>query len=349
MVELGSRWPTAIDLFCGSGGATVALKQAHFRVVAAVDNDPAACRSYRRNNPRVRLFEQDIRKLSPDVVADESLGDEPLDLLIVCAPCQPFSSQNRARSEDKRALLLLQASRFARHLKPKVIFVENVPGLASESNSDLLTKFKRRCGAGYKFSDPLMVDAADFGVPQRRRRCLLFGTYGVETPTLPAAVTPAGKRKTVRETIEHLPSLVAGDRDEDDPLHLSRNHAPITLERLKAVPVDGGSRDSLPQHLRLRCHTDSKSFPDVYGRMAWDDVAPTLTTGCTDLTKGRFAHPDQDRAITLREAALLQTFPEDYRFVGSRKVIADQIGNAIPPALVRALAPSLRANIKQAR
>ena len=345
---MGSKWPTAIDLFCGSGGATAALKRAHFRVVAAVDNDPSACESYRQNNRSVRLYEHDIRTLSPEDVAEECLDGIGLDLLVVCAPCQPFSSQNRARAEDKRAKLLLEASRFAECLKPKVIFVENVPGLAFESNAGLLTKFKRKCGPEYNFSDPLMVDAADYGVPQRRRRCLLMASREGRVPDLPTPLTPTGNRKTVRDAISHLPELAAGEYDDADPLHLTRNHAPITLERLKAIPEDGGSRSALPKRLRLKCHTDANSFPDVYGRMAWDDVAPTLTTGCTDLTKGRFAHPEQNRAITLREAARLQTFPDQYLFAGSPKVIAEQIGNAIPPALVSALAPTLRSSIRQA-
>ena len=148
-------------------------------------------------------------------------------------------------------------------------------------------------------------------------------------------------RRTVAQAIRGLRPLGSGERDPDDALHAARRHSPIALRRLEAVPPNGGSRSSLPPSLAMRCHAGKRGYPDVYGRMAWDDVAPTLTTGCTDVTRGRFAHPEQHRAITLREAALLQSFPPGYVFHGTVGRVAVQIGNAVPVAMVAAMVPAL--------
>lgn len=342
-------WPTAIDLFSGSGSATAALKSAHFRVVAAVDNHPDSCATYRLNHPRVSLFESDIRTLDPRLLQARCLGKASLDLMIICAPCQPFSSQNRKRRRDGRARLLISAAQFVTILKPRIVFVENVPGLASCENIDLLQEFRQTCGTEYNFGEPTCVDAADYGVPQRRIRCLLMASRVGTAPSIPPPFTPEHARRTVREAIFDLASLASGESDPRDPLHAARAHQPIAIERLQAISKDGGSRIELPEHLELTCHRNHRGHPDVYGRMKWDDVAPTLTTGCTDVTRGRFAHPDANRAITVREAALLQTFPRNYRFCGSLKIIAEQIGNAIPYALVHAMTRTFRTSLREQR
>ena len=161
------------------------------------------------------------------------------------------------------------------------------------------------------------------------------------SPELPQSSAEATE-STVRAAIEDLKPLSSGEADLNDELHFARDHRSVVLERLKHIPQDGGSRDSLPYELQLECHKGHKGHPDVYGRMAWDAVAPTLTTGCTDLTRGRFGHPRDDRAVTLREAARLQTFPDKYRFLGNSKEIASQIGNAVPVKFIEHLAPTLR-------
>ena len=342
----GKPWPTAVDLFSGAGSATAALKASHFRVLAAVDNDSAACATYRLNHPSVRVFEQDIRQLDPYQMLHECLLEAGLDLMVICAPCQPFSSQNRHRLGDPRSDLLVDAGRFVAALRPKVLFIENVPGLATARYGSLLDAFREACGSDYYFSEPRCIDAADYAVPQRRVRWVLMASRGPQLPMLPSALTPAGRRRTVRDAIGDLAKLAASECDPTDPLHAARRHKPIALDRLRAIPKDGGSRSSLPKSLVLRCHNQPNSYPDVYGRMAWDAVAPTLTTGCTDVTRGRFAHPDQDRAITPREAALIQTFPRRYSFVGGSSVVAKQIGNALPFALMHAFAPALRTAIQ---
>ena len=342
-------WPTAIDIFSGAGAVSAALKKAHFRVIAAIDNDHAACETYRLNHPKVRLYTADIREIDPATIRKECLtsGDNSIDLMAICAPCQPFSSHYRKCKPDPRRDLLVEAARFVSDLKPKFLFVENVPGIVSGENADLLLEFQKQCGSGYLFSKPLRVNAADYRVPQRRVRCLLMATRGKSIPALPTPATPTNKRLTVRHAISHLKPLSSGEYDKRDSLHSARNHRPIALNRLRHIPRNGGSRKDLPRHLKLKCHKNQNAYPDVYGRMAWDDVSPTLTTGCTDITRGRFAHPKDDRAITLREAALLQTFPKGYRFAGSPKVIAQQIGNAVPYALIKALIPTFRSAILQ--
>lgn len=342
-------WPTVVDLYCGSGAVTAALRRSKFKVVAAVDNDALACETYRLNHPSVKLIQKDILTVNPEDIRKKALKGKDLDLLVVCAPCQPFSNQNKKRGTDERSSLILQAGRFAKALRPKLIFFENVPGIASRS--ELLEELKREMGDDYLLGDPHKVDAADYGVPQRRVRCIMFATRKFQPPAVPTPTTPEGSRVTVRKTIEKLRKLEAGGSDPEDPLHSARNHLPIALKRLRAIPKNGGSRCSLPVDLKLVCHkgiADSK-YSDVYGRMAWDLVAPTLTTGCTDITRGRFAHPEADRAITLREAALLQTFPKEYRFAGNGSDIQRQIGNAVPVQLVEALAPVFRIAIRENR
>jgi DNA (cytosine-5)-methyltransferase 1 len=341
------RWPTAVDLFCGSGAVTEALKRRHFKVVAAIDNDPVACDTFRANHPLTHMIERDIRKIDPAEIRRRDLKGRNVDLLVVCAPCQPFSNQNRKRGADSRSRLILEAGRFARVLRPRLIFFENVPGLASQRYTKLRKELQQLLGADYVLGEPQRVDAADYGVPQRRVRCIMLAARHGEPPRLPLATTPQNERVTVRAAIGRLKKLRAGETDRNDSLHAARCHSQIALLRLAAIPKNGGSRRSLPRKLQLPCHRRLKArdFPDVYGRIAWNDVAPTLTTGCTDVTRGRFGHPDEDRAISLREAALLQTFPRDYHFRGTSRQIQTQIGNAVPVKLIDAFAATLRAGI----
>ena len=345
--KCNKQWPTVVDLFSGCGGVTEALKARHFRVIAAIDNDPVACKTYRRNHPSVHLYEADIKQVSPTKIRKGLLGNHNLDLLVVCAPCQPFSSQGRKDKKDERTALILSATRFAAVLKPTLVFFENVPGMATSRFSKLLKILRNNFAKiGYQMGDPEMVDAADYGVPQRRKRCILFAKRKSAPPNLPEPVTPEDTRLTVREAIGSLTPLNSGEEDPLDPLHFARNHKDIAIKRLSNIPSDGGSRTSLPPSLVLPCHKSHSGHPDVYGRMMWDDVSPTLTTGCTDVTKGRFAHPEDNRAITLREAARLQTFRDEYQFDGNPTQIASQIGNAVPVRLIEELSSTLRQGLR---
>lgn len=339
---MATRKITAIDIYCGSGAVTEGLKAEGVSVLAAVDNDPIACETYRLNHPEVHLFESDIRKLKPTDLRKLVGNDRRIDLLVVCAPCQPFSSQNRKRStDDPRAELVLESLKFVKEFKPEVVFFENVPGIAI--SGPLQSLRQKLANLGYLLGNPKTLDAAECGVPQRRERCIMIAARSQEgIDTFYGSIRPQ-PAVTVRHAIGGLSQLASGERDPDDPLHFARNHQSIVLQRMQHIPKDGGSRLSLPPELELECHKGRKNdFPDVYGRMKWDDVAPTLTTGCTDVTKGRYAHPRDNRAITLREAALLQSFPLNYRFFGNSGQIARQIGNAVPVNMIRTLAPSLK-------
>ena len=241
---------------------------------------------------------------------------------------------------------MLESIRYAIALSPRMILFENVPGVAAPRFTALHRNLERGLNQqGYDLASPQRLDAADFGVPQRRVRCIMLATKGRHPPELPHQSRSASQA-TVRSTIGDLRPLQSGESDPHDPLHFARQHRAIATERLRHIPKDGGSRDSLPFHLQLACHKRHAGHPDVYGRTSWDNVAPTLTTGCTDLTRGRFAHPRDDRALTLREAARLQTFPDDYKFAGSAKTIAAQIGNAVPITLVKELAPILKSELE---
>lgn len=344
------RMPTAVDIFCGSGGVTQGLRSARWRVLAACDNDPVAAATYRANHRRTKLIEGDIQ-LDDTVhrIADAVRGQH-VDLLAICAPCQPFSSQNRHRGDDEREQLIVRALAVAERLKPAMVFFENVPGLATPAYRSIVAEVQAKLDAlGYVVSDPMVRDAADFGVPQRRRRCIMMAARSREAVQAFVSRDMTVPKKSVFHAIADLERLESGQASTGDSLHRARTHQPIAVERLKHIPADGGSRRSLPAHLELRCHIGKpKSFSDVYGRMAWQDVAPTLTTGCTDVTRGRFAHPEQHRAVTLREAARLQSFPDHYAFTGNDSDIARQIGNAVPPDMIRAFAPAFRAALKVA-
>ncbi len=343
--------PTMIDLFSGCGGVTTGFRAEGFKVLAAVEFDPVTAQTYRLNHPDVILYVEDIRDIRPEEMMERcKLGSGQLTVLSVCAPCQPFSRQNRYRNRnaDERASLVLEAIRFVEVLLPVFLFVENVPGL--KQNPGILDKLVDDLEKfGYRVSDPAIVDAVDYGVPQFRKRFILLGTrLGIQvripdpTHASPKEATRLGKREwlTVRDAFAGLQDLGPGEESKSDPLHKARKHTPLSLERLRHIPHNGGSRESLPIELQLDCHRNGRNvgYHDVYGRLAFDRPSNTLTTGCTNFTKGRFAHPISDRAITPREAARLQTFPDPYRFYGSYEQISTQIGNAVPVALAKVFA-----------
>jgi DNA (cytosine-5)-methyltransferase 1 len=338
-----------IDLFSGCGGVTAGFKAAEFKVLAAVEFDRVTAQTYCLNHPEVFLYEEDIRNVSPaTIMRDCKLKSGQLTVLGVCAPCQPFSKHNRFRNGDERASLVLEAVRFVERLRPRFLFVENVPGL--RQNPDVLDKLIGNLKElGYKASVPAIVDAVNYGVPQFRKRFILLGTdldieLRIPEPThaSPEDAARLGKKKwlTVKDAFVGLQDLNSGEASKTDPLHKARKHTLLSLERLRHIPHNGGSRDSLPIELRLVCHRNGRNvgYHDVYGRMDFDRPSNTLTTGCTNFTKGRFAHPTSDRAITPREAARLQTFPDSYRFYGSYEQISAQIGNAVPVKLAEVFA-----------
>ncbi|NIM31052.1 MAG: DNA (cytosine-5-)-methyltransferase [Pseudomonas stutzeri] len=340
--EKNDSKPLAIDLFCGCGGVTAGLIEAGFNVVSAIEIDKKAAETYRANYPNVYLLEEDIRKVDVSALAERlRIAPGELDLLAGCPPCQGFSrirKLNKTRPAiDERNALIEEFERFVLGLKPKRVMLENVPGLVTHYRFQrFVTRLKRD---GY-FVTYQVVDVSDYGVPQRRKRLILTASVdGVAA--LPAVI---GRKVTVREAISHLqPPGKSGDQLHDLPEKRSEK----VKEIIKNIPKNGGSRADLPERLVLECHKQTNGFSDVYGRMRWDDVAPTITSGCHNPSKGRFLHPLADRTISLREAAILQGFPEDYKFIVShgKESIALMIGNALPPIFIKAHAEAIAATL----
>jgi DNA (cytosine-5)-methyltransferase 1 len=335
--------PRAIDLFSGCGGLTLGLRQAGFHVIAGVEIDSLAAETYRVNHPKIKVWNSDIRFLSAETIKGElQLRSGDLDLLAGCPPCQGFSALRRLNGgrrvrDPKSKDLLFEFLRLVEGLLPKAVMLENVPHLAKDYRMRTFIAALKRMGFCYRIG---VFDCADFGVPQRRKRMVLVASRVgcVEF------ATPKCKPRTVRDAICDLsPRGRSGDILHDIPESRSRSIA----ELIRRIPKDGGSRTDLPARFQLECHIKCNGFKDIYGRMAWDKVAPTITTGCFNPSKGRFLHPIENRAITLREAALLQTFPRNYFFSLKRGKCsaAMMIGNALPPRFVRQHALMLRQSL----
>jgi DNA (cytosine-5)-methyltransferase 1 len=344
-----------IDLFAGCGGASQGIKQTDgFEVVGAVDNHSVAVDTY-DNNHSVTPWEKDLTEVEFDDILDHfELSEDDVDVIIGCPPCQNFSTLRDTEEWDedepkdellKTFLGLIQQSEVS------LVFFENVPGIITSDGGQYLEYFKsemRDFGYGIEVD---VVNAADYGVPQARRRTIGIGVLGADdedisipkrTHAPPHEAEKDGLKhyRTVRDGIdkEWLDKLERGQSDESDPAHRSRRHHDSTMEIIEAIPKDGGSRSDLPEELELECHSKVGSAAgNVYGRMSWSDPAPTLTTRCTTPSCGRFLHPEQDRSISFREAALLMTFPREFKLPEKNGDAEQVIGNAVPPNLVESI------------
>lgn len=322
----------AVDLFSGCGGLSEGLLRAGFSVIGAVEVDPLAAETYRMNHRKTKVWETDIRMLDPfRMMSELQIKPGELDLLAGCPPCQGFSSMRtlngRKDVEDPINELVFEFLRFVEAFAPKALMMENVPGLATDKRFHRLAKGLKALGYIIEWD---IVDVAQYGVPQRRRRFIMIGGY-LRT----ISITPgSGRVRTVRQTIGSLPTPGASG----DPLHdFPENRDPKIKKLISMIPKNGGGRNDLPEKFKLECHKQCDGFRDVYGRMHWDRVAPTITGGCVNPSKGRFLHPEQNRSITLREAAMLQSFPKSYRFSLKRGKFpaAQMIGNALPPKFIK--------------
>lgn len=323
-----------VDLFCGIGGLTCGLEKAGLDVVAGYDLDATCEYAYTHNNSS--LF---INRNIGDIDGKEIkrlLRGYDVKILAGCAPCQPFSrhqKDKKDRSKHKDWKLLYQFARLVEEAQPHIVSMENVPELEKEKVfSDFVDILKKqKYNVTYK-----VVNAADYGVPQRRKRLLLLASKKKNI----AFIEPTHNQPvTVREAIGNLPLIGAGESNDIDRLHITSSLSATNLQRMQHS-IPGGSWKDWPENLISECHKKKKgqTYISVYGRMCWDDVAPTITTQFTGYGTGRFGHPEQDRALTLREGAIIQTFPEDYSFLAPDKeiIIKDisrQIGNAVPPRL----------------
>ena len=329
----------AIDFCCGAGGLTRGLLDAGVSVVAGLDNDERLRKTYERNNKPSRFIAGDLAQVEIDMLrADLGIDEDDVTLYAACTPCQPFSTLNTAKGEDGRKSLLLEFGKIVAQHPPDFIIVENVPGLHNAFGLDIYQEFMAGIKAQRFCAASGLLDAKDYGVPQTRKRFILVAAK-CRQPRLPVATT-SHDPLTVRECIEKYPPLAAGERDAEIANHAARKLAPHHQRIVAAVPTDGGSRaDVTDTSILLPCHQrHPKAHKDVFGRMAWDAPSPTLTCRCTDVYCGRFIHPQQDRGISLREAAALQTFDDSYEFFGGSFLEqARQIGNAVPVKLARAL------------
>lgn len=339
----------AIDFFCGAGGLTRGLLNAGIEVQLGIDFDEGCRETYEANNQPARFLQADVKTLE---VADirRAIGEVDPDnlLLAACAPCQPFSQLNRNGINDDEATLLGRFGRFVRDLQPRYVFAENVPGLRRVPGQSTHKRFRRMLeNLEYGVWEGVL-DAKSYGVPQTRRRFIMIAIRGIE-PTAPPPTHGAGLLpfETVGNAIrdqQRYPPIQAGETHPTTPNHRAAILSAINLERIRHTPHDGGERRAWPQHLWLRCYSNGHDgHTDVYGRMRWDAPAPTLTCKCISLSNGRYGHPEQDRAISLREAAKLQSFDDDYIFHADKFLqAASQIGNAVPVRFAEAIGIHIR-------
>jgi DNA (cytosine-5)-methyltransferase 1 len=318
----------AIDIFSGVGGLTEGMHQADFKTKIAFEIDEIASKAYHMNHPDTSIITKDIRKVTIAEIK-RTLNGRQIHLLAGCPPCQGFSSIRRLNRsqpvDDERNTLIMEYIRLVKALRPYTIMLENVPGLV---HYDLFKEAKRILEEDLKYYiDYKIVNVKDYGVPQNRKRLVLVGSRLGEIHV----AKPTYEKKTVRQVIGNLPS----PEQSKDLIHkIYPIHTPEVQKRIEMTPKNGGSRKDLPQKYLLKCHqVENIGFNDVYGRLRWDDYSSTITGGCLNPSKGRFLHPEQNRCISAREAAMLQSFPPEYKFPTNipRVNLALMIGNALPP------------------
>ncbi len=342
---------SAIDFFCGVGGLTHGLQRAGINVVAGIDIDSKCQYPYDTNNNAL-FINKSVKDVSSEEIRSLYAEDE-LKVLVGCAPCQPFSnySNNKLKKDgkvDSKWGLLYSFGEIVKEVKPEIVSMENVPQMTKEKVFtdfvDLLKELKY-----YVFWD--IVYAPDYGIPQNRKRLVLLASRIKEISLIPP-INSKNEYPNVRDAIGHLPAILAGEACENDPLHKSSKLNDINIKRIRQSKPGGTWRD-WDDNLKLECHTkdSGKSYASVYGRMKWDKPSPTITTQFYGYGNGRFGHPEQDRALSLREGALLQTFPEDYKFIdpNNKPITRDigvYIGNAVPVKLAEAIGISIRKHLE---
>lgn len=343
---------SAVDLFCGAGGLSYGLRQAGIKVEAGIDIDGQAEYAYTHNNPGVQFLRWDLSHKNCRSIKALFQPDK-LRLLAGCAPCKPFSKLTNGLKKHNDWDLLDYFSRFVKGVIPDLITMENVPELVNRG-SDVFSRFIRTLEKMEYSVDWRIVNCSEYGVPQARRRLVLLASR-VGGIKIPRSLYPSPEQwKTVRQTIGGLSPLKIGEIDPVDPLHAAPLLSQLNLKRLQATPRDGGTRRAWPKKLMLACHRkkSGETYHSIYGRMWWDRPAPTMTTLCTGIGNGRFGHPEQDRSITLREAALFQSFPQQYVFWPpeeklNRSAVSKLIGNAVPPVLAEALGNAIMQHIQR--
>ncbi len=338
MHQKSRRIGEVVDLFCGVGALSHGLKQAGFDIIAGYDTDRNCKYAYETNNDAL-FYSRDVSKLTPTEISRHFSRSVP-SILAGCAPCQPFSSYKHRYNEDPQWSLVTKFAELAAEVRPDFVTMENVPALVKYKDGRVFLEFLSCLkDSGYKIQWSI-AKCEQFGIPQKRRRLVVVASRYIEIPPL----NPTHDSSiSVREAIGWLPSIKAGRADTQDPLHVSSSLTGLNLMRIRASKPGGTWRD-WPVRLRAKCHQrpSGSTYPGVYARMSWDKPSPTMTTQCYGYGNGRFGHPEQDRAISLREAAILQSFPLNYKFFppGQKpafKELGRWIGNAVPVKLAEAI------------
>lgn len=343
-----------VDAYCGIGGLSHGLVLEGLKVVAGIDND-ASCQVAFEANNGAKFIKRDISRFTTREL-ERLFESAAVRILVGCAPCQPYSTLMRrklsASEKKKRWYPLYRFMRLVRATKPEIVSMENVPDLSNTRKYPVFSDFVEALKQiGYHVSYGT-VDASRYGVPQKRNRLVLLASRLGEISLIPPTHSE-NALVTVRDAIKSLPRLQDGAQSTADPLHRSSKLSPLNKRRIKATPRDGGSATSWDTKLKPKCYRkkSGKSYMvTVYGRMRWDEPAPTMTTQCTTLGTGRFGHPTQNRAISLREAARFQSFPDSYVFGDPVEMgvtqVARHIGNAVPVLLGRAIGKSIKRHIQ---
>jgi len=339
---------SVVDVFCGVGGLSHGFVLERFDVVAGIDSDPSCRYAYEKNND-ARFIEADVAELSGEVVS-KLYPEGSLKILIGCAPCQPFSNYTNKHKEknSKQWTLLNDFDRLVEEVQPEIVSMENVPSLGSKEVFRNFVALLEKNNYQVAWRN---VYCPNYGIPQMRWRLVLLASKLGEIELIAPTHRPE-EYVTVEETIRHLPQIAAGETHNRDSLHRSGIMSEMNMRRIKSS-VPGGTWRDWPESLLAPCHRKSsgKSYYNVYGRMEWNKISPTITTQFTGFGNGRFGHPEQDRALSLREGALLQTFPANYAFFEpgtdyQLTRVAKYIGNAVPVELARVIARSIWFHLK---
>ena len=348
----------AIDLFCGAGGLSLGLTKAGFNVKLGLDLDGKALETYRRNFNQVKIIEKNIKDVSGEKLLKLSRIEKGSNFLLAgCPPCQGFSKIGKRNPEDEKNQLVFEYIRLIEEMEPSFILMENVPGMSKGVGKQIFSKALEKLEKKYYLKYDTL-NAADYGVPQTRRRLVLHGIRNdvyvmlkskdlveleeiLPIRTHTSCVTSDSVLKkwvTVGEAIGDLPEIKAGEFYDNEILsnHIARNLSDVNLRRLDYIRKNGKNRSCLKDEHILECHKNKSCYKDTYGVMDEDKPSPTLTGGCTTITKGRFGHPTQNRGISIREAARLQSFDDTFQFSGTIESMSLQIGNAVPPNLAEA-------------
>lgn len=341
-----------LDFFCCAGGMSLgfaALKD-YFKIIGGIDINPISLTAYQENY-RVPILQADIATLGENVEIVEStfglLPDHKNPLVIIgCAPCQGFSAHRKRhydKPEDSRNTLIGEFATIAVKFNPDYVVMENVPEILTGKYKHHYEEAKAVFESyGYHIVQRI-YNAAGFGVPQARTRAIIVATKS-DSFELPDELLSENEYKTVRDAIGNLPPVMPGKTDPKDALHRCSAHKQSTIDVIALVPHDGGSR---PEGVGPQCLDKVKGFYDVYGRLSWDKPSITITRYARNPASGRFSHPEQNRGLTIREAARLQSFPDGYRWYGSLGENFKQIGEAVPPLLSLAIASQIFLALKR--